>query len=161
LLHKIWQRRQESGAIRLEDIHPHWYITRPELRPDSRLSISHPLPVLNPLPVQGRGRPRGALGGVVRPTNTRREPSSFEIPSSSAPPAVNRPPQERLYVVNSGLTRLENGHQDLYEPGTQRERAYMRGISSIYETDSIVDASTAAAIAVEEHIIDVIDVDCS
>ena len=47
----------------------------------------YPLPVLNPLPVQGR-RPRGALGGVVRPTNTRREPSAFKIHSSSAPPAL-------------------------------------------------------------------------
>jgi hypothetical protein len=161
--HKIWQRQQESGVIRLEDIHPHWYITRPEPGLDSRVSTSHPLPVLNPLPVQGRGRPRGALGGVVRPTNTRRDPSSFEIPSSSAPPAFNRPPQERLYIVNSGvnsgLARLENGHQDLYEPGTILERAYMRGISSIYQTDSIVDASTAAAAAVEEDIIDVIEVD--
>jgi hypothetical protein len=169
--HKIWQRRQESGAIRLEDIHPHWYITRPEPGPDSRglnsrLSVSHPLPVLNPLPVQGRGRPRSALGGVVRPTSTCREPSLFEIPSSSAPPAFNQPhqphqPLERLYIVNSGLVRLENGHHDLYEPGTQRERAYMRGISSIYQTESIVDASTAAATAVEEDIIDVIEVDCS
>jgi hypothetical protein len=65
------------------------YITRPEPGPDSRLSVSHPLPVLNPLPVQGRGRPRGALGGVVRPTSTRQNPSSFEIPSSSAPPVFN------------------------------------------------------------------------
>jgi hypothetical protein len=39
------------------------------------------------------------------------------------------------------------------------ERAYMRGISSIYETDSIVDASTAAAMAMEEDVIDVIEVD--
>jgi hypothetical protein len=165
--HTIWKRQQESGVIRLEDIHPHWYITRPEPGPDSGLVISYPLPVLNPLPVQGRGRPRGALGSV-RPTNTRREPSLFEYetPSSSAPPTVNRPPQERLYIVNSGLnlgdsglSRLENGHQDLYEPGTQRERAYMRGIASIYQTDSIVDASTAAAVAVEEDIVDVIEVD--
>jgi hypothetical protein len=49
--HKIWQRQQESGAIQLEDIHPHWYITRLELGPNSRLLVSHPLPVLNPLPV--------------------------------------------------------------------------------------------------------------
>ena len=69
-------------------------------------------------------------GGVVRPTSTCREPSLFEYeaPPSSAPPTVNRPPQECLYVVNSGLTRLENGHQDLYEPRTQMEKAYMRGI---------------------------------
>ena len=33
--------------------------------------------------------------------------------------------------------------------------------SSIYQTGSIVDASTAAAMAVEEDIIDVIEVDCS
>ena len=70
---------------------------------------------MNPLPVQGRGRRRGALGGVVRPTSTRREPSLFEYetPSSSAFPTVNRPPQERLYIFNSGLVRLENGHHDL------------------------------------------------
>jgi hypothetical protein len=84
--------------------------------------MSHPLPVLNPLPVQGRGRPRSALGGVVRPTSTRRDPSSFETPSSSAPPTVDRP-QEALYIVNSGLdsglARLVNGHQDLYEPGSR------------------------------------------
>ena len=37
----------------------------------------------------------------------------------------------------------------------------MRGISSIYQTDSIVDASTATATAVEADIIDVIEVDIS
>jgi hypothetical protein len=74
-------------------------------------------------------RPRGALGGVVRPTNTCREPSSFEIPSSSAPPALNQP-QERLDIVPSRLIWLENSHHDLYEPGTQRERAYMQSMSS-------------------------------
>jgi hypothetical protein len=39
------------------------------------------------------------------------------------------------------------------------ERAYIYGISSIYQTDSMVDASTAAARAVEGDIIDVIEVD--
>jgi hypothetical protein len=39
------------------------------------------------------------------------------------------------------------------------ERAYMQGISSIYPTDSMVDASTAAATAVEGDVIDVIEVD--
>jgi MULE transposase domain len=156
--HKIWKRQQEIGVIQLEDIHPHWYVIRPESGTYSGPTTLHPLPILNPLPVQGRGRPRGALGGVVRSTNTRREPSSFEIPSSSAPPTVNRS-QEPLYIVNSGLVRLENGHQDLYEPGTERERAYMRGLSSIYQTDSMVDAATAAGVAVEGDVIDVIEVD--
>jgi hypothetical protein len=39
------------------------------------------------------------------------------------------------------------------------ERAYMRCISSIYQTDPMVDASTAAARAVEEDVLDVIEVD--
>jgi hypothetical protein len=33
---------------------------------------------------------------------------------------------------------------DTYEPGTIRERAYMRGIASIYQTDSIVDSAIIA-----------------
>jgi hypothetical protein len=114
----------------------------------TELGISHPLPVLDPLPVQGRGRPRGALGGISRPTNTRRLPSAFELPSSSAPPAINTGPAERLYIVQSGLTRLEMGHQDLYEPGTQRERGYMHSMSSLFDSESMVDPGTAVLIRI-------------
>jgi hypothetical protein len=106
--------------------------------------------------MQGRGRPRGALGtGRVAPTSTRREPSAFELPSSSAPPALA--PRERLYIVNSGLSRLQNGHQDPYEPGTQGERGYMRGLASIWRTDSIVDTATATAELIEREVIEVDD----
>jgi hypothetical protein len=49
--HLIWKRKQETGVIRLEDIHQHWYILRPELGASSDVAISHPLPVLNPLPI--------------------------------------------------------------------------------------------------------------
>jgi hypothetical protein len=108
--------------------------------------------------MQGRGRPRGALGGLVAPTSTRREPSDFELPSSSAPPVLNRP-TERLYIVNSGLSRLQNGHQDPYEPGTRGERLYMRGLSSIWQTDSIVDVATAAVALMEREVISGIEVD--
>jgi hypothetical protein len=54
------------------------------------------LPVLNPLIVKGKGRLRGALGtrSQVTLTSTRRDPSSFELPSSSAPPVLNRPTTE-------------------------------------------------------------------
>jgi hypothetical protein len=98
------------------------------------LSISHPLLVLNPLVIRGRGRPREALGGVVRLTTTCQEPSAFKILSSLAPPTttVNRPIAERLFIVNSGLTRLDLSYQDLYKPGTQIERGYIRGLSLIY-----------------------------
>jgi len=146
----IWQRQQADSVIQLEDIHPHWYLVRLDLGTPSALVISHPLLVLNPLVVQGRGRPRGALGGIIRPTTTRREPSSFEIPvlPNTAPPAVNRP-AEQLFIVNSGLTRIDQGHQDLYEAGTQLERGYMRGLSSIYQFDSTQDAASIAALAIE------------
>jgi MULE transposase domain len=156
--HKIWERKVAHSVIQVEDIHPHWFFQRPE--PGISLQLSHPLPVLNPVTIQGRGRPRGALGSSIRPTTTRRDPSAFEIPSSSAPPILNRP-SERLYIVNPGLTRLDNGHQDLYEPGTERERAYMRGLSSIYQVDTIADSATSAAELIEGEVIDCIEVDTS
>ena len=137
--------------IYLEDIHPHWYFSRPG--PGLEPAISHPLPILNSLVVQGKGRPRGALGiGRVAPTSTQREPSAFELPSSSALPALA--PRERLYIVNSGLSRLQNGHQDPYEPGTQGERGYMRGLSSIWQTDSIGDTATATAELMDREVIE-------
>jgi hypothetical protein len=99
-------------------------------------------------------RPRGALGigGRVALTNTRQEPSAFELPSSSAPPALAL--QERLYIVNSGLSRLQNGHQDPYKPGAQGERGYRQGLSSIWQTDSIVDIATAGAELIEREVIE-------
>jgi hypothetical protein len=68
--------------------------------------------VLDPLAVKDKGRPRGApgTGGRVAPTSTRRDPSSSQLPSSSAPPALASTPTEQLYIVNSGLSRLQNGH---------------------------------------------------
>ena len=144
--------------IRLEDIHPYWHVTRPEPGALSGQSISYPLPVLNPLPVQGPGRACGALGGVVRPTNTCREPSAFEFPSSSAPPALSTP-YEPLYIVNSGLVRLQNGHQDIYIAGIQAERGYMHSLASIYQPNSLVDAATAAISLIESDVIDCIEVD--
>ena len=87
-----------------------------------------------------------------------REPSAFEIPSSSASPAFNMP-QEPVYIVNSGLVRPQNGHQDIYITGTQAERGYMRGISSIYRPDSLVDAAAAAISLIEGEYFDCTEVD--
>ena len=56
------------------------------------------------------------------------------------------------------MARLVSGHQDLYEPGTRRERAYMQGMSSVYRTDSIVDATTVAEGAMRRDVIGGIDV---
>jgi hypothetical protein len=151
--HILYQRQLSTGVVHLEDIHAHWHYSRPEPGP---LSVP-PLPVLNPLVMRSKGRPHGALGtrGRVAPTSTRREPSAFELPSSSAPPALA---QERVYVVNSGLSRLQNGHQDPYEPGTQGERAYMRGLSSIWQT-GLVDVATAAVDLIERNIVNGVEVE--
>ena len=49
----------------------------------------------------------------------------------------------------------------MYEPGTVRERAYMRGISSIYHTDSMVDLdpATIADNLIQNETQDCIEVD--
>jgi hypothetical protein len=84
------------------------------------------------------------------------EASAFELPSSSVPPNFQAP-RERLYIVNSGLSRLQNRHQEAYELGTQGERGYIRGLSSIWQTDSIVDTATAIAELIERDVIEVDD----
>jgi hypothetical protein len=83
---------------------------------------------LNPLVIRGRGRLRGALGEVVRLTTTRREPSAFEIPSSSAPPTttVNRPIVERLFIVNSGLTSVTNDDSSVESRCNDRPNSGLR-----------------------------------
>jgi len=156
--HTIWERKQHGGVILLEDIHRHWYYFRPV--PNAVIPAT-PTPdvVLAPVAIRGKGRPRGALGGVVRvaESSTRRHPSAFELPSSSAPAVLDRsePSTGQLWIVNSGLkrvsstaiamARLEAGHVDQYEPGTRRERAYMCGISSIYKDDCMEDAAMVSA----------------
>jgi hypothetical protein len=60
-------------------------------------------------------------------------------------------------VVNSGLIRLQNGHQDTYEAGTQRERAYMRGLSTVYGPESIEDSATTIASMVARAVIEEVE----
>jgi MinD-like ATPase involved in chromosome partitioning or flagellar assembly len=47
---------------------------------------------------------------------------------SSAPVVLQAP----LSSTATAVSRLANGHQDIYEPSTQQERAYLHGISLIY-----------------------------
>ncbi|RFU29347.1 hypothetical protein B7463_g6990, partial [Scytalidium lignicola] len=116
-------------------------------------------PLFQPLVVNGKGRPKGALGKAQGPnanSSTKRLPSAFELPSSSAPPAIEsstfrspplqeEPGNKQIYITRTGRTATRIGLQriqevgDTYEPGTMPERAYRRGISSIFHTDSIVD----------------------
>ena len=47
----------------------------------------------------------------------------------------------------------------MYIAGTQAERGYIRGISSIYQPESLVDAATAAISLIEGDVFDCIEVD--
>ncbi|CZS97223.1 uncharacterized protein RAG0_06387 [Rhynchosporium agropyri] len=59
-------------------------------QPDSVYSTPPvPLSLLNLLKVKGKGRLKGALRGRVAPSNTRRDPSFFELPLSSAPVSLS------------------------------------------------------------------------
>ena len=162
--HTIYKRKIYGGVLRLEDIHPHWYYDHMASQEVNQNQV------LEPLPIRGKGRPKGALGNTTSKGvhSTRRLPSAFELPSSSAPAAIETQPacQEQLYIIQSGLSsttiavsRLQGSQTDIYEPGTIRERAYMRGISSIYKTDSIEEPATIADNKVQNKTQDCIEVD--
>jgi hypothetical protein len=57
------------------------------------------------------------------------------------------------------MSRIWGSHVDTYEPGTKRERAYMRGISLIYHTDSIGDSVIIADNLVQDETQDCIEVE--
>ncbi|RFU28605.1 hypothetical protein B7463_g7739, partial [Scytalidium lignicola] len=149
-------------------------------------------PVLNPQVIQGKGRPRGAFGGSKTSksvmSSTKRLPSAFELPTSSAPsimetsalrthPAILEtvieiPVEQRSalnhqqyttrygrVVTRVGLQRI-NDIGDTYEPGTARERGYHVGISSIYHTDSIEETATLVNLAIQSgRSVEVVDVE--
>ena len=49
----------------------------------------------------------------------------------------------------------------MYIARTERERSYMHGLASVYQSDSLVDAATAAIPLIESDVIDCIEVDTS
>jgi len=80
-------------VILLEDIHPHWYYNRSGLTKSTSMATPLPPLILDPVPIRGRGRPRGALGGVSRvpKSSTKRLPSTFELQGES-PSIFEAPP---------------------------------------------------------------------
>ena len=124
--------------------------------------------ILNLVRIQGKGRPREALGGIlcVAESSTRRYPFFQELVPSSASPALDRPrsPKKQLSIVYLRLKRLSltalvmakinAEHIDLYEPDTQKERGYIHKILSVYKKDNIDDTATIAAAAVQKDIED-------
>ncbi len=94
----------------------------------------------------------------------------WELPSSSAPPALDQPksPIEQLVVVYLGLkqlsstalaiARLKAGQVDLYKPGTWREHSYMCGIALVYQDNCIEDTATITATVIRRDIIGGVEV---
>jgi hypothetical protein len=78
-IHTILNRQHHDNSIYLHDIHLHWHF----LRPDS-IAILQPVlgPVLvhEPAVAKLKGQPRGSKNQKPA-SSTRREPSSFELPS--------------------------------------------------------------------------------
>ncbi|RFU34331.1 hypothetical protein B7463_g2029, partial [Scytalidium lignicola] len=158
--HQIWERERVGGVIYLEDLHAHWYYNKPKEGTPVVTNIQ--APILNPKIIQGKGRPKGAFGkGRKSNSNilsgTKRLPSAFELPSSSAPPALEASVSRELaegreiYITRSGRTatkiglqRIQESGEDTYEPGTAWERGYQRGISSIFHTDSMEETAKLA-----------------
>ena len=71
--HTLSQRAQSNKPLQLHDIHRHWFFS-----PRTVEHLTSPLldpRLLNPLPIQPRGRPQQI-------TSTRRNPSEFETVAS-------------------------------------------------------------------------------
>jgi len=68
------------------------------------------------------------------------------------PSGLNQPSSTSLAIA-----RIAARHSDQYEPGTQRERGYMRGLSTVYRDDHIEDAATITE-QIQGQVIDGIEV---
>ena len=131
------------------------------------LTIPSARPILNPVRIKDKGRPYSALSNISRTikSSTKRLPSSFELPSSSAPATLSQPrsPTKQLFVVHIDLkrpsstaramTKIKNGYIDPYEPGTRKEQAYICDISSIYQENNIKGAAIITAATLEDTIV--------
>lgn len=49
----------------------------------------------------------------------------------------------------------------MYIAGSERERAFMRGLALIYQPDILVDAATVTISLIESEVIDCVEVDSS
>jgi hypothetical protein len=79
--HDIQERHRQGGNIHLSDVHVHWHFTRPDPTASTDSVQLGPLLVHEPAVVKPKGRPRGSKNKRVPASSTRRELSSFELPS--------------------------------------------------------------------------------
>jgi hypothetical protein len=126
--------------------------------------------VLNPLVVREKGRLKGALGGQDRiaKSSTKRLPSAFKLPPSTAPTALDRSYSPQEHALCSTIWPVIDCHWNVtiwkwacgtYEPGTPRERQYMSGLSSVYKDDCMEDTAKLADEAMENETQNSIDVE--
>ncbi|RKF56751.1 hypothetical protein GcC1_194032 [Golovinomyces cichoracearum] len=138
----------------ISDIHPHWHFNRGSVPiPIAQRQLLDPLPVL-----RGKGRPKGSRnrGKNQGQSSTRRDPSLFEhvesqsivqstvpsFPQSFPQSTVPSFPQSTVQSLPQPVPRLQSmtsttqlaisrgagSIEDLYDPGTLRERAYMQSL---------------------------------
>jgi len=92
--------------------------------------------LLNPLKVKGKSKPKKALGGGSRValSNICRDPSFFELPSSSALTSLGQAITIKTSLSSTAIAmrRIKHRHWDLYKSNTCQEKAYMQGILLIY-----------------------------
>ena len=60
---------------------------------------------------------------------------------------------KRPSLTARAMATIKGKYTDPYEPGTQREQAYMCGISSVYQDNNIDNTATVAAITIKDSII--------
>ena len=89
--HFLQNLKNHYISLGLQHINEHWYYGR-ILPPPPTISIDPILRIQEPAIVRGKGRPKGALGGIRKSNSTRREPSIFEVIEvrTSAPPEAAR-----------------------------------------------------------------------
>jgi hypothetical protein len=78
--HILLDRQYQNDKIHLHDIHPHWYFVRPD--PSTPSTQVQPGSLIQePLVAKPKGRPVGSKNKNQPLSSTRREPSSFELPT--------------------------------------------------------------------------------
>jgi hypothetical protein len=139
-MHAIYELKCQGKALLRKDFDPHWWYKRSTPCIDEEEEINNVLLMQNPLPVKGKGHPKGALGCAKTKSkpgeksgssSTRRAPSLHEYdnvsPPSTAPAALGvvvAPGATSTYVMNP--LQRKRGHEDSMT--TTRDIASLEGI---------------------------------
>lgn len=152
--HILFSHDVTNTPLQLAQFDRHWWWCQPPQATTEAITVPHtappslpPPPLLNPLVVRGKGRPKGALE-TSNPKakrghgkgSTRRHLSAFETARAQEqrdavpePPASTAPPMLQL-------RQQPQQHHDTYEPGTINPRASQRYLEALAdEPDELSD----------------------